>query len=104
VERAAGRSAQLDDFWERAASSCVAKAIRTGDRPWFAVYEPGGLQIQLSSGVDCQGWLGVLRTNAETIRSEMAGAAEAARRQGVYPGVMRDLRRQNKMEWSGWDR
>jgi S1-C subfamily serine protease len=102
VERAAQRGDQLDDFWERAARSCVARAVRAGDRPWFALYEPNGLQIQLSSGTNCEGWLGTMRNNAGIIRSEMSRAAENARRQGVYPGVMRDIRRQHKMEWQGW--
>ena len=102
VERAAQRGDQLDDYWERAARSCVARAVRAGDRPWFALYEPNGLQIQLSSGTNCEGWLGTMQNNAGIIRSEMSRAAENARRQGVYPGVMRDIRRQHKMEWQGW--
>ena len=102
VERAAQRGDQLDDYWERAARSCVARAMRAGDRPWFALYEPNGLQIQLSSGTNCEGWLGTMQNNAGIIRSEMSRAAEHARRQGVYPGVMRDIRRQHKMEWQGW--
>ena len=102
VERAAQRGDQMDDFWERSARSCVARAVRAGDRPWFALYEPNGLQIQLSSGTNCEGWLGTMQNNAGVIRSEMSRAAEHARRQGVYPGVMRDIRRQHKMEWQGW--
>ena len=102
VERAAQRGNQMDDFWERSARSCVARAVRAGDRPWFALYEPNGLQIQLSSGTNCEGWLGTMQNNAGIIRSEMSRAAESARRQGVYPGVMRDIRRQHKMEWQGW--
>ena len=102
LERSAGLGDQIDAFWNRSAKSCVAKASRGGDRPWFAVYAPDGLQIQLSSEVNCQGWLATVRTNADTVRTEMMQAAEAARRQGVYPGVMRDLRRQYKLEWAGW--
>ena len=102
VERAARRSDQIDELWERASSSCVAKAVPAGARAWFAVYEPNGLQIQLSSGTNCEGWLTTVRTNAEIVRGEMTRAAEAGRRQGVYPGVMRDIRRQHQMDWSGW--
>jgi S1-C subfamily serine protease len=102
VEVIARSGDQLDGFWNRSARSCVARAARAGDRQWFALYEPNGLQIQLSSGVNCEGWLATLRNNADEIRSEMLRAAEAARRQGVYPGVMRDIRRQYKMEWQGW--
>ena len=102
VERAARRSEQIDELWERASSTCVAKAVPAGAREWFAVYERNGLQIQLSSGTNCEGWLTTLRTNAEIVRGEMTRAVEAGRRQGVYPGVMRDIRRQHNMEWAGW--
>jgi hypothetical protein len=102
VERAARRGDQIDELWQRASSSCVARAARAGDREWFAIYEASGLQIQLSSGINCEGWLATLRSNADIVRAEMTRAAEAARRQGVYPGVMRDIRRHNQMEWQGW--
>ena len=102
VERASRRGDQLDDVWAEGARSCVARAVRAGDRAWFAIYEPNGLQIQLSNGMDCQYWLSTLQTNAALIRTEMTRAMEAARRQGVYPGVMRDIRRQFKMEGPGW--
>ena len=102
VERAARRSDQIDELWNDASGSCVARAARGGSREWFAVYEANGLQIQLSSGINCEGWLAALRNNAEIVRGEMTRAAEAARRQGVYPGVMRDIRRQHQMDWQGW--
>ena len=102
VERASRRGDQLDDIWRRSARSCVARAARAGDREWFAVYEPNGVQIQLSSAYDCGGWLKTLENNGSLVRDEMTQAAEAARRQGVYPGVMRDIRRQYRMEWGGW--
>jgi S1-C subfamily serine protease len=102
VDRAGRRADQIDDLWERASENCVARAVRAGDREWFGIYEANGLQIHLSNAANCEGWLAALRTNADTVRGEMTRAAEAARRQGVYPGVMRDIRRQNKMEWSGW--
>ena len=102
VERAAHRADQIDELWERSSKSCVARAARAGDREWFAIYEATGLQIQLSNAVNCEGWFAALRNNAEIVRGEMSRASEAARRQGVYPGVMRDIRRQNQMEWAGW--
>ena len=102
VERASRRGDQLDDLWRRSARSCVARAARAGDREWFALYEPKGVQIQLSSAYDCESWLKMLENNSGLVRSEMTQAAEAARRQGVYPGVMRDIRREYRMEWGGW--
>ena len=102
VEGAARRSDQIDEFWQRSAGSCVARAVHAGDRGWFALYEANGVQIHLSSGINCEGWLETVRGHATVVRSEMARAAEAARRQGVYPGVMRDIRREFHMEWAGW--
>jgi hypothetical protein len=58
----------------------------------------------VAGGYDCDGWLRTIRSDADVIRTNMLNAAEAARRQGVYPGVMRDLRRQHHMEWRGWER
>ena len=104
LDGAARRGAGIDTFWDSYASSCVASAVPTGDRAWFAVYEPEGLQLTAASGYDCQAWLTRLRAEADVIRDEVARATEAARRQAVYPGVMRDLRRQHRMEWPGWER
>ena len=101
----AGRSgAELDASWDRYATSCVSSAARTGDRPWFAVLEPNGIRIAATSAYDCESWLRIMRTGADSIRAELAKAAEFARRQGVFPGVMRDLRREHRMEWPGWER
>jgi S1-C subfamily serine protease len=95
---------EIDAYWDRYAKSCVTSAARSGDRGWFAVFEPNGLQIAATSAYDCQDWLANLRTNANVVRTEVVKATEAARRQGVYPGVMRDLRKQHRMEWQGWER
>jgi hypothetical protein len=104
LEQAVWRGNQLDSYWDRYAKSCVVSANRTGERPWFAVLEPNGVRITATSAYDCEAWLGELRTTAAAIKTALADAAEAARRQGVYPGVMRDLRRQYRMEWAGWER
>ena len=102
LEAATERADELDGFWTQYATACVSRASRTGDRPWFAVYEPDGVRIGVSPAYDCEEWLRRVRTNANTLRAEIERAGEAARRQGVYPGVMRDLRRQRRLEWSGW--
>ena len=104
LDVAARRGDSLDTFWDSYASSCVARAVRTGDRGWFAVYEPNGLQLTAASGYDCQAWLTRVRATADVVRAELAKATEAARRLGVYPGVMHNLRRQHRMEWPGWER
>ena len=104
IEWAARNSQQLDDFWNRYASNCVQSAALSGDRPSFAVFEPNGINLNMGSNLNCQSWLDTLRTNALPIRNTIDQATEVARRNGVYPGVMRDLRRRHRLDWSGWDR
>jgi S1-C subfamily serine protease len=101
---AARNGDQLDAFWNRYAGTCVASSTPSGDRPWFAAYDPAGVRIHVTSAYDCAGWLSMVRTNASQIRAEMDRAGEAARQSGVYPGVLRDVRRQHRLQWSGWDR
>ena len=98
------RGNAIDTFWDSYADDCVATAVRAGDRAWFAAYEPDGVQLIAASGYDCETWLTRVRAEAERVRTTVVDANEAARRQGVYPGVMRDLCREHRMEWSGWER
>jgi len=101
---AAQNSQQLDDYWDRYASSCVTSAARSGDRPWFAVFEPNGVSLNMAATINCQSWLDTIRTNATPIKTTLDQAAEIGRRSGVYPGVMRDLRRRYRLDWRGWER
>jgi S1-C subfamily serine protease len=103
LESAARAANELDEYWNRY-STCVSSAGRAGDRAWFAAWEPNGIRLNQAAPYNCQEWLAVVTTNANNIRTGLTQAAEAARRQGVYPGVMRDLRRQHRMEWIGWER
>jgi hypothetical protein len=102
LEWAAQNGEQLDAYWDRYSQTCVSSARRSGDRAWFSVYEPDGVRINATASIDCQSWLETLRTNAAPIKAAMDQAAEDARRSGVYPGVMRDLRRRHRLDWSGW--
>jgi S1-C subfamily serine protease len=104
IEWAARNSQPLDDYWNRYAANCVRSSARSGDRPWFAVFDPKGVNLNVTSGINCQSWLDTVRTNALPIRSAIDQATEVARRSGVYPGVMRDLRRRHRLDWTGWDR
>jgi len=101
---AAQNSPQLDDYWNKYAANCVKSSVQSGDRPWFAVFEPNGVSLNVTSNLDCPGWLDNLRSNATQIRNTIDQATEVARRSGVYPGVMRDIRRRQRLDWSGWDR
>jgi hypothetical protein len=104
MEWAARNGDQLDGYWNRYAQTCVTTAARAGDRAWFAVFEPNGVRITANSSYDCGSWLNTVRSNAETIRTEVTRAAETARQSGVYPGVMRDMRKQVRFDWTGWEK
>ncbi len=104
LEAASRSGDQIDAFWDRYAASCVTTASRAGARTWFAVWEQNGVSMNKVSSVDCGGWLEEVTARAAQIRAAVEPAAETARRSGVYPGPMRDLRRRFRMDWKGWDR
>jgi S1-C subfamily serine protease len=103
LEWAARNGQQLDAYWDKYASSCVASASRSGDRAWFAAFEPNGVRLAATSAYNCHSWLETIQNNAAAIKAEVDRAGEAARKSGVYPGVLRDVRRRFHMDWSGWD-
>jgi hypothetical protein len=102
LSRAARGSDELDAYWHRYAQACVASSRSSGDRPWFAVFDPDGVRINSAAAIDCRGWLTTVESHAAPIRVAVVEAAERARRAGVYPGVLRDLRRRHRLEWRGW--
>ena len=102
---AARNADQIDGYWGRYARACVLSHRRAGDREWFAVFESNGVSINGgTSQYNCEQFLDTVSHNAGQIRTYMDQAADAARRQGVYPGVMRDMRRRARLDWPGWDR
>jgi hypothetical protein len=100
LAQAAQQADELDGYWSRYAATCVAASSRSGDRPWFAVFDPAGVRLNVTSTLDCRSWLETVRTHAERIKVETERATEAARQQGVYPGVIRDLRSRAQMTWT----
>jgi S1-C subfamily serine protease len=94
---------QVDQSWDRYAPTCVARASSGGGRRWFAVLDAGGVQLTANAAAGCGEWLGNVRTEAVRIRDGLAQSMEAARRDGVYPGVIRDMLRRHRMDWRGWD-
>ena len=45
-----------------------------------------------------------IRRVAQDIRDGVLGAQESARKTGVYPGTLRDVRRRHHLEHASWDR
>jgi S1-C subfamily serine protease len=105
VQWAARNSDQIDANWQRNSKLCVASATPTGgDRPWFAVYVPDGIKVARSNAYDCFAWIDELKNAANQIKTTLDMAAESARRDGVYPGTIRQIRQKYRMDWAGWDR
>jgi hypothetical protein len=103
IEWASRNADRIDAYWNRHAATCIGAPVDAGDRPWFAVYD-ATVRLDGTAIHDCQDWLDRVRSLALQIKREADEAAEEARQAGVYPGVMRDLRRQYRMQWRGWDR
>ena len=101
---------QVDDLWNRYAPTCVAQGATTGNRPWLAALEPSGITLTAlrsarradGKSTNCQRWLDDIVKYANHVRGEVTKATEHARQSGVYPGVVRDVRRESRLEWSGW--
>ena len=102
---ASRNSDQLDTSWDKGARICVAGTPRTAaSRAWFALWETNGVRLSTTTGYDCASWLESMRGDALQIHDAMAKASEGARRVGVYPGTMRDLRHKYRLDWDGWER
>jgi hypothetical protein len=105
VQWAARSGDQIDANWQRNAKLCVARTTAApGDRPWFAIYIADGLKVARSNAYDCFKWIADLKNAASQIKTTLEGAGESARRDGVYPGTIRQIRQKYRMEWSGWER
>jgi hypothetical protein len=52
----------------------------------------------------CVGMQNDLRRLFQRVQVGMRDADEFARRDGVYPGFVRDTRKKYRMDWEGWDR
>jgi S1-C subfamily serine protease len=96
---AAQRATQVDDYWDRYATTCVSGTVNASDRRWVAALQPNGVRLSNNSAVDCREWLNTLASNVRTIDQEIRNANELGRRAGVFPGVMRDVRRRHRLDW-----
>ena len=93
----------LDDYWRSFKRACYEGRIAGNfDHDWFAIFEPRAMQGAVSSG--CGTTYAQVRARAESIRDEVLGLEEAARRADVYPGTRRELRQKYRLDYSGWDR
>ena len=102
VGRLALQAAQVDAQWTRFAATCQPAAPRHGDRDWFALAER---EIAFNGrDRNCLNWLSDMQRMSRDFAAVIRQAGEAARRAGAYPGALRDLRRQHRRDWTGFER
>jgi hypothetical protein len=89
----------LDESWRNFRSSCYEGRIAAGSlqREWFALWDQRALQGVVAPG--CEGTFASIRGVARDVREGVLNAQEAARRAGVYPGTLRDVRRRHRLEY-----
>lgn len=93
----------LDAAWARFMNSgWNGKVAGSFDRGWYALWTPGALQGQPVLGYEQT--YASLRSAADQLKGRLETVEEEARKAGVYPGVRRDLRRQYRLDYPGWDR
>ncbi len=102
VRQLAKQAAQLDVQWVRFETTCAPQPARGGDRAWFSLAD----RDMPFRGLDpnCPYWLKDLRRMSGEFVAAMLQAGDTARRAGVYPGALRDLRRQQRLDWTGFER
>jgi S1-C subfamily serine protease len=89
----------VDSEWRAYATSCGvgAPSAPTGGRGWFAAGAVGGNARQ-----GCANMRDDILERASRVKAAMTDASERSRRDGVYPGEIRDLRRKYLLDYEGW--
>jgi hypothetical protein len=99
----ARRGDALDRSWREFRATCYEGRIGGAfDREWFAFFDQRAMQGAVAPG--CGGWFGDMQREASGVRDGVIAAEEAARRAGVFPGARRDIRRQHRLDYPGWER
>jgi S1-C subfamily serine protease len=89
----------LDQYWRNFKRSCYEGRVGGGslEREWFALWDQRAMQGAVSPG--CQQSFANMSGAARDVRTGVLNAQEAARRAGVYPGTLRDVRRRHRLEF-----
>jgi len=93
----------VDLEWRDYANWCgvSASSAPNGGRAWFAIWSPAGA-VGGNARADCASMHRDILERGKRVGAAMQDAAERARRAGVYPGEMRDLRRRYSLDYDGW--
>jgi S1-C subfamily serine protease len=103
MQQAAQRADQLDAQFKRFTANClVSTPAHDGQRDWF-VFRDRAPSLK-SADPWCVSFAADLQGFARQFGDAMGTVSEQARRAGVYPGTLRELRRKYRLEWTGWER
>ena len=103
IAELARRADALDGRWRSFKISCYeGRVAGSFDHEWFALWDQRAMQGAVSPG--CEQSFTDIRRVAQDIRDGVLGAQESARKTGVYPGTLREVRRRHHLEHAGWDR
>ncbi|HEX6162332.1 MAG TPA: S1C family serine protease [Vicinamibacterales bacterium] len=100
IAQMAKAAGEIDGAWSRYRSQCYKSQIPGNyDREWFAMMR--GMPNNAAAG--CSEYYGEIERAIREYRSLMQRALNDARRANVLPGTVRDLLRQNKLDFD-WER
>ena len=102
VSTFARQAAQVDSVWNGFKTSCDVTLTSSypDGRDWFSLWD-GTAKMDVTSG-NCRDLFNQVLTQGEAVKVGMAGAEDGARRAGIAPGDVREVRQRFSMEWGGW--
>ena len=89
--------------WSEYAKWCgvVASSAPSGGRAWFAIWSAAAVAGG-NARANCSNMYRDIFERANRMKAVMSDASERARRAGVFPGEMRDIRRRYSLDYDGW--
>jgi hypothetical protein len=93
----------IDSEWREYATWCGidVPSVPAGGRAWFAIWSAAGAAGG-SARANCADMRREILEQANRLKVAMMDASERARRDDVYPGEVRDLRRKYLLDYDGW--
>jgi hypothetical protein len=101
----ARQAAQFARMVERFRDRCVSEQV-AGPGVRSATWQEAAAYVDMDRAVaiECLGGREQIRTLRSEVASALEGAEEQARREGLYPGEVREIRRRHGLDWDGWTR
>ena len=102
IDDLADTATQIDSGWKRYRDQCFKSPIPGRyDREWFAMLTPGGMPANANLG--CASFYSAMESDLKQFKTMMQRTVSDARRANVLPGTIRDVLRQNRLDFD-WER